>query len=75
MLKNIVETIKKKSLTERFLLVIRILVFLFILILGIIIMFWKSCPFVIPTNYKWVLGLMLVYSLIRIVRFFNANKE
>jgi uncharacterized membrane protein len=75
MFENIVNTIKKKSLRERFLLVIRILFFLIFIIIGFLVLFWKKFPIVFPTNYKWVIGIMLVYSFIRLRRFFNSNNQ
>ena len=64
----------KKSLKERFLLVIGILFFLMYFVLGLIIIFWKNFPFAIQPNYRIAFGLLLiVYSFIRFTRFLNSN--
>lgn len=66
----------KKSLKERFLLVIGILFFLIYLVLGLIIIFWKELPIAMESNYRIAFGLILiVYSFFRFTRFFNDNKE
>jgi uncharacterized membrane protein (DUF485 family) len=73
--KNIVNFMKK-SLKERFLLVIGILFFLIYLVLGLIIIFWKELPIAMESNYRIAFGLILiVYSFFRFTRFFNDNKE
>ncbi|TRX42292.1 hypothetical protein FNW21_03270 [Flavobacterium restrictum] len=75
MLKDLIENSKKKSLKERFLLVIGILFFLIYLVLGLIIIFWKKFPIVMQPNYRIAFGvLLIVYSFLRFLRFFNANK-
>ena len=76
MLDKIVINFKKKSLKERFLLVIGILFFLLYLALGLMIIFWKKLPIAMPHNYRIAFGLLLiVYSFIRFIRFFNTNAE
>ncbi|WP_083382043.1 MULTISPECIES: hypothetical protein [Flavobacterium] len=76
MLRNIITNIKKKSLKERFLLVIAILFFLIYLILGLMVLFMTSLPLSLPTNYRIAFGLLLiVYAIIRCVRIINDNKE
>ncbi|HPJ10173.1 MAG TPA: hypothetical protein PLS51_06050 [Flavobacterium sp.] len=67
---------KEKSPKERFLLVIGILFFLIYLFLGLAVIFWKALPINMPQNYRIAFGLLLiVYSLIRFLRFFNSNKD
>jgi hypothetical protein len=67
---------KKKSLIERFLLIITVLVFLSYFFLGIMVIFWDKFPFDIAMNYRIALGIVLiVYSIIRFFRFYNANNE
>jgi len=73
---KIVNNIRKKSLKERFLLVIGILFFLIYLALGLIIIFWKKFPIHMPDNYRIAFGvLLIVYSFLRFLRLFNSNKE
>jgi hypothetical protein len=75
MLDNLFTNIKKKSLIERFLLIINVLVFLCYFFLGLMVIFWKKFPFDINMNYRIALGIVLiVYSIIRFFRFYNANK-
>jgi len=76
MIKNFINTFQKKSLNERFLLFIGILFFLIYLTLGLIIIFWENLPLKMPLKYRIAFGILLiVYSFIRFLRFFNANKE
>jgi len=71
---KIIENFQKKSLKERFLLVIGILFFLIYLTLGLMIIFWKSLPLTLPYNYRIVFGILLiVYSFLRFLRFFNKD--
>lgn len=67
---------KKKSLKERFLLFIGILFFLIYLTLGLIIIFWQAFPLEMKTEYRIAFGILLIaYSFIRFLRFFNSNNE
>jgi len=76
MLNNLFNNLKKKSLIERFLLVITILVFVAYFFLGIMVIFWKKFPFDMQMQYRIALGVVLiVYAIIRFFRFYNANKE
>lgn len=76
MLNKLFNTIKKKSLIERFLLIISVLVFLGYLFLGLVIIFWDKFPLNIQMPYRIALGIVLiVYSIIRFFRFYNFNKE
>ncbi len=76
MLKNIINNIQKKSLKERFLLVMGILLFLAYLALGLIFIFWKSIPIAMLPKYRMAFGVVLiVYSFIRLFRVYNANNE
>jgi len=76
MLKNIIKNIQKKSLKERFLLVMGILLFLAYLVLGLIFVFWKSIPIAMLPKYRVAFGVVLiVYSFIRLFRVFNSNNE
>lgn len=76
MLDKIYRNIQKKSLKERFLLVIGILFFLLYFILGLFIIFMKNFPIVMPMNYRIAFGaLLIVYAFIRFVRIINDNKD
>ena len=76
MLDNLFNNLKKKSLIERFLLVITILVFLGYFFLGIMVIFWNKFPFNMKMQYRIALGVVLIaYSIIRFFRVLNANKE
>lgn len=76
MLDKINRNIQKKSLKERFLLVIGILFFLAYLILGLFIIFMKNFPLEMSANYRLVFGvLLIVYAAIRFVRIINDNKD
>jgi hypothetical protein len=76
MLNNLFNNLKKKSLIERFLLVITILVFLAYFFLGIMVIFWNKFPFNMKMQYRIALGVVLIaYSIIRFFRVLNANKE
>jgi uncharacterized membrane protein (DUF485 family) len=76
MLQKIVVNFKKKSLKERFLLVIGMFFFLMYLVLGLIIIFWKNMPITMQPKYRIAFGILLiVYAYIRFTRFFAAQKE
>ena len=72
MLQKAVDNFKKKSLKERFLLVIGILFFLVYLTLGLIVIFWKEFPIEMQSSYRIAFGVILiVYSFLRFLRFFK----
>ena len=76
MLKEIITNMKKKSLKERFLLVIAILFFMVYLVLGLIVLFMKDLPMNMPQNYRIAFGvLLIVYAFIRCIRIIKDNKE
>ena len=76
MLNNLFNNLKKKSLIERFLLVITILVFLAYFFLGLMVIFWSKFPFDMQMQYRIALGVVLiVYAIIRFFRVYNANKD
>jgi uncharacterized membrane protein (DUF485 family) len=76
MLDTIYRNILKKSLRERFLLVIGILFFLLYFVLGLFIIFMDNFPINLPINYRWAFGILLiVYSFIRCVRVIKDNKD
>lgn len=74
MFKKIINNFIKKSLKERFLFVIGMLVFFAYFILGLIFIFWKSLPIAMQPLYRLSFGvLLIVYSFIRFFRFFKLN--
>jgi len=76
MLNNSTENKEKKSLKERFFLVIGIVFFLAYLAMGLVIIFWKNFPFDMKPGYRIAFGVVLIaYSFIRFYRIINDNKE
>jgi hypothetical protein len=76
MLNTLFNNLKKKSLIERFLLIITVLVFLSYFFLGLMVIFWKKFPFNMQMQYRIALGVVLImYAIIRFFRVYNANKE
>jgi len=81
MVKETFNNIQKKSLKERFLLVIGILFFLIYLILGLVVIFWdlifsRNFPIIMLPVYRMTFGVVLiVYSFLRFFRFFNSNNN
>lgn len=76
MLKKILDNIKKKSLKERFLLVLGILFFLVYLVLGLIIIFMKNFPLDMEPKYRIAFGgLLIFYASFRFFRIINDNNE
>lgn len=73
---NIFQNFMKKSLKERFLLVMGLLFFMSYLILGLMIIFWKQLPISLDAHARWAFGILLiVYALIRFVRLMNTNQN
>lgn len=76
MTNKIIQNFQKKSLKERFLFVIGMMVFLAYFILGLIFIFWNAMPIAMQLEYRIAFGvLLIVYALIRFLRIFNTNKE
>ena len=76
MLKKGINNFQKKSLKERFLLVIGMMFFLIYLTLGLIIIFWDELPLSMPYNYRVAFGVILIlYSFLRFIRFFNKEEN
>ena len=74
MLKSILINLQKKSLKERFLLVLGILFFLVYLVLGLFIIFMKEFPIAMDINYRIAFGIILiVYAFFRFTRLINDN--
>ncbi|HRM12915.1 MAG TPA: hypothetical protein PLV47_08140 [Flavobacterium sp.] len=74
MLKRMFDNLQKKSLKERFLLVLGILFFLAYLVLGLFIIFIKELPIVMDATYRIAFGIILiVYAFFRFIRLINKN--
>ncbi len=68
------DNLQKKSLKERFLLVLGILFFLAYLVLGLFIIFIKELPIVMDATYRIAFGIILiVYAFFRFIRLINKN--
>ena len=76
MVSKIVNNIRKKSLKERFLLVLGILFFLVYLVLGLFIIFMKNLPLAMEPKYRIVFGvLLIVYAIFRFFRIINDTND
>ncbi|SDW96123.1 hypothetical protein SAMN05444338_10611 [Flavobacterium degerlachei] len=76
MLENINRNIQKKSLKERFLLVIGVLFFVVYFVLGLFIIFMDNFPLDMKREYRIGFGMILIiYAFIRLARFIKDNKE
>jgi cytochrome c biogenesis protein CcdA len=76
MVNKIVNNIRKKSLKERFLLVLGILFFLVYLVLGLFIIFMNNLPLAMEPKYRIVFGvLLIVYAIFRFFRIINDNND
>ncbi|MES2812611.1 MAG: hypothetical protein V4670_09095 [Bacteroidota bacterium] len=65
---------KKKSLKERFLLVIGMLFFIIYLTMGLAVLFWDRLPLPLSQGYRAVLGLAIIgYAFLRFIRFFQKS--
>lgn len=76
MLNNSTENKEKKSLKERFFLVIGMVFFLAYLVMGLTIIFWKNFPYDMKPGYRIAFGVVLIiYSFFRFYRIVNDNKN
>ncbi|MFV8352368.1 hypothetical protein [Flavobacterium sp. XS2P14] len=76
MLNNILDNIKKKSLKERFLLVLGILFFCLYLVLGLFIIFMNNFPLDMQPVYRVAFGVLLIaYASFRFFRIINDNNN
>lgn len=68
--------LQKKSLKERFLLIIGIIFFLIYLAMGLTLIIWQSFSLAMEYKYRVALGIVLiVYAFLRFLRFFKAETE
>jgi len=76
MLNNSTENKEKKSLKERFFLVIGMVFFVAYLAVGVTIIFWNNFPYNMKPGYRIALGVVLIiYSFFRFYRIINDNKD
>jgi hypothetical protein len=76
MLQTKLKDYKEKSLQERFLFVIALLVLVAYLILGLTFIFWRSMPIAMEYSYRIAFGIVLIaYSCIRFYRLFSTNND
>jgi len=69
---------RQKSPQRRFLFILGLVTFLACFTLGLMVMFWGKLidRLAMPTNYRLILGgLLLVYSIIRFLRFFRKRPD
>lgn len=75
MFNNSTQINEKKSLKERFFLVIGIIFFLVYFAIGLAIIFWKKIPLDMKPSYKIAFGSVLIlYSFVRFFRIIKDNK-
>ena len=68
MVSKIIENIKKKSLKERFLLVISLLNFIAFCILGSLLLFWDKLKLNLPNNLQIIVGcLIILFGFLRFI--------
>jgi cytochrome c biogenesis protein CcdA len=76
MINQFIDNYKKKSLKERFLLVIGILFLMIYLTLGVILIFWTKFPIRMETQYRIALGcLLIVYGTFRFWRLLKTDSD
>lgn len=65
---------KQKSLQQRFLFFVGLVMLLLYLALGLLFVFWKDIPFNIDKTYRILFGvLLIVYSVIRFGRLLRQS--
>lgn len=79
MISNFIQNFKKKSLKERFLLVISLLNFLAFCFLGLLLLFWDKLKLNLPNNLQSIVGcLIIIFGFIRFttqVKRLNNNDD
>jgi len=65
---KIIENFQKKSLKERFLLVISLLNFIAFCFLGCLLLFWKKLQLNLPNNLQLIVGcLIILFAFLRFI--------
>ncbi len=68
MISKFIQNFKKKSLKERFLLVISLLNFLAFCALGLLLLFWDKLKLNLPNNLQLIVGcLIIIFGFIRFI--------
>lgn len=68
MISKIIDNFKKKSLKERFLLVISLLNFIAFCALGCLLLFWDKLKLNLPNHLQLIVGcLIIVFGLLRFI--------
>jgi uncharacterized membrane protein YbhN (UPF0104 family) len=68
MISKLIQNFKKKSLKERFLLVISLLNFLAFCVLGLLLLFWEKLKLNLPNNLQLIVGcLIIIFGFIRFI--------
>lgn len=68
MVSKIIENFQKKSLKERFLLVISLLNFIAFSILGLLLLFWDKLKLNLPNNLQIIVGcLIILFGFLRFI--------
>ena len=68
MVSKYINNFKKKSLKERFLLVISLLNFLAFTCLGLLLIFWEKLKLNLPNNLQLIIGcLILLFGFLRFI--------
>jgi len=70
--------LKQKSPQRRFLFILGLFTFLACFVIGLMILFWGRLieRLSLPNGERWILGsLLLIYSLIRFLRFFKKEPD
>ncbi|MEY3679350.1 MAG: hypothetical protein RI924_1491 [Bacteroidota bacterium] len=67
---------QQKSLSQRFLFILGLLMFSFYLLLGLIMIFWSDMPVALSKNYRILFGVsLIVYSFFRFIRLLQPKKD
>jgi cytochrome c biogenesis protein CcdA len=67
---------KQKSLKRRFLLILGATTFVFILALGLMIMFWSQMPLQLTKWQRIAFGsLVIIYAVLRFARLFKKDPD
>jgi hypothetical protein len=68
MVSKIIDNFQKKSLKERFLLVISLLNFIAFTFLGLLLLFWEKLKLNLPNNLQIIVGcLIILFGFLRFI--------
>lgn len=67
---------KQKSLSQRFLFILGLLMFSFYLLAGLMFVLWKDMPVQLGRNYRILFGVtLIVYAFIRFIRLLPFKRD